>query len=57
MADDGRAISFSELVNVRKEEMQNMLPGFMAEVKMGDKSAIVKSPSYFEKSKYKVKEQ
>ena len=56
MADEGRAISFKELVQVRKEEMRGMLPGFMAEIKDGDKSAKVYSPNSFEKSTYKLKE-
>ena len=56
MADEGKAISFKELVQVRKEELQSMLPGFMAEVKDGDKTAVVYSPRSFEKSTYKMKE-
>lgn len=55
MADEGKSISFKELVDVRKEEMQSMLPGFMAEVKNGEKTVRVYSPKSFEKSTYKVK--
>ena len=55
MADEGKSISFKELVDVRKEEMQGMLPGFMAEVRNGDKSVIVYSPSFFEKASLTVR--
>ena len=55
MADEGKAISFKELVNVRKDEMQSMLPGFMAEVTNGKDTVYVESPSTFEKISLKVR--
>ena len=56
MAEEGKAISFKELVQVRKEEMQHMLPYKMAELRNGDKVVRVYSPSPFEKSTYRVGE-
>ena len=47
-------ISIKELVEVRKEEMQSMRPGLMSEIKAGDKTIRVYSPTSFEKSTYKV---
>ena len=56
MAEEGKQISFKELVDVRREEMQSMLPGFMAEVRGGgDKLVRVYSPNAFEKSSLKVR--
>ena len=54
MAEE-KTIGFKELVNVRKEEMQGMLPGFVAEIKQGDKTARVNSPRWLEKISLKVK--
>lgn len=54
MADD-RTISFKELVNVRKDEMRGMLPGFTAEVSNGEKSVWVDSPSWLDKTQLKVR--
>ena len=50
-------ISFSELVESRKEEMQHILPGFMTEVTDGKHSAIVYSPTPNQRSHFSVKEQ
>ena len=55
MADEGKSISFNELVEVRKAELQSMLPGFYAEVTVGNKSRKVYSPNSFEKSSLKIK--
>ncbi len=55
MADEGKQISFKELVDVRKEEMQGMLPGLMAEIKHGDKTVIVNSPNWLEKISLRMK--
>lgn len=55
MAEDGKQISFKELVDVRKAEMEGILPGFMAELKQGDKTVKVYSPNWFERTSLKVK--
>ena len=54
MAEE-KQISFDELVKVRKEEMESMLPGFYAEVKRGERSKKVYSPNALEKTTLKVK--
>ena len=50
-----RQISFKELVEIRTEEMQHMLPGLMTEVTNGEKTVRVYSPDPLEKSKFRVK--
>ena len=55
MADEGKSISFDELVKVRKDEMEGMLPGLYAEITMGNKSKKVYSPRAFEKSSLRIR--
>ena len=55
MADEGKQISFKELVDVRKEEMHGMLPGLSAELRKGDKTIRVDAPKWFEKISLKVR--
>jgi hypothetical protein len=45
MAEVSRAIKFQELVEVRKEEMESMLPGLYTTVEMDGRSARVYSKS------------
>lgn len=45
MATESRAIKFQELVEVRKEEMEGMLPGLYTTVEMDGRSARVYSKS------------
>lgn len=45
MAENTRGISFAELVEARKEEMEGMLPGFYTTVELNGRSAKVYSKS------------
>ena len=50
---DGK-ISFSELVETRKFEMQSMLPGLMTEVSDGKNKTVVYSPSPMHRSQFSI---
>ena len=50
----GKKLSLRELVDARKQEMQSILPGFMTEVTDGKNKVMVESPSYRERSQFKV---
>ena len=47
-----REISFKELVEVRKAEMEGMRPGLMAEVSVKNDKTRVYSPSPFERTTF-----
>ena len=49
-----KAISFEELVEVRKAEMEGMRPGLTSEVKVGRLSTRVASPRPFERSTFRM---
>lgn len=49
-------ISLKELVEVRKQEMASMRPNLYTEVRIGEKSIRVESPTPLAKSGYKVKD-
>ena len=51
---DEQKISFKQLVEARKEEMQHIRPGFMTEVTDGTHTMIVCSPEPREKSQFRV---
>lgn len=51
---DEQKISFKQLVEVRKEEMQSMRPGLMTEISDGVHTMLVCSPDTFERSTFKV---
>lgn len=54
MADEVGKITFGELVDIRKEEMQHMRPGLMTIVSDGKHSVEICSPSTSERSNFKV---
>lgn len=47
-------ISFKQLVEARKEEMQSMRPGLMTKVSDGEYIIEVNSPNVFDRSTFKV---
>ena len=47
-------ISLKQLVEARKDEMQDMLPGFMTKVTDGKHTVIIESPGVFDRSTFKV---
>lgn len=55
MADrEDTKISFKQLVEARKEEMQSMRPGLMTQVTDGVHTVEVESPGTFERSTFKM---
>lgn len=55
MAEEQK-IGFKQLVEVRKEEMQGILPGFMSEVTDGKNVIQVYSPDVQNRSNFRMKE-
>ena len=49
-------ISFAQLVEVRREEMQHMRPGLMTQLTDGEHIVEVSSPGSFERSTFKFKQ-
>ena len=49
-----KAISFEELVEVRKQEMEGMRPGLTSVVTVGKLSTRVESPRPFERSTFRI---
>lgn len=47
-------ISFKQLVEARKEEMQSMRPGLMTKVSDGEHMVEIYSPTTFDRSTFKV---
>ena len=52
--EEQKRLSFKQLVEDRKEEMQSILPGFMTKVTDGTHVVEVESPGIFERSTFKV---
>ena len=50
MADEGKKITFAELVEARKEDMKSIRPGFMTVVTDGKHSIEISSPSIAERT-------
>lgn len=47
-------ISFKQLVEDRKEDMQHILPGFVTKVTDGKHTVVIESPGVFDRSTFKV---
>lgn len=54
MSDEVKKITFRELVQARKDEMQSILPGFVTIVTDETHSVEVSSPDVFERSTFKM---
>lgn len=54
--NEEKKINFKQLVEVRKEEMEGMLPGLMTEVTDGKNKMFVNSPSCQQRSQFRVKD-
>ena len=47
-------ISFKQMIEDAKDEMQHMLPGLMKKVTDGKHTALIESPEVFDRSTFKV---
>ena len=54
MSEEEKKITFKELVQARKEEMQHMRPGFVTIVTNETHSIEVSSPRTFDRSTFKM---
>ena len=54
--EEDKKITFKQLVEARKEEMQHMRPGLMTIVTDGEHTVEIESPRAFARSTFKLKE-
>ena len=54
LAMPDKEISFDVLKEVRKAEMESILPGYSTRIAMGNKEAIIESPSTFSRTLFNI---
>lgn len=54
LAMPDKDISFEELKKARKTEMEGMLPGYFTRVSLGQKEAVIESPSTFNRTLFNI---
>lgn len=54
LAMPDKNIGFEELKQVRETEMEGVLPGYFTRITLGNKEALIESPSTFDRTLFNI---